>query len=624
MDTIHTQGPKGQSFPFSSPASAPASALSEFAGEGVFLTCALPYANGPLHLGHLLEQIQADIRSRWLRSQGVACLFASADDQHGAPISIRARQEGVSELDWVARSREEHLADSEAFGVRFDHYGGTHSAEGERLARAVFLLARDQGLAVLRPTAVWLEADSGLPLADRHLLGSCPRCGAPSQPADHCERCGVALDAADLVDPVCRESGERAVRAERPHWLLRLSDERLTRAVREAFEQVEISCSALCAQSRRWLDEGPRDLDISREAPCFGFAIPGAQELRFYVWFDALLSYVACARAAAKAAVGAAAAANGESDARLGGEAAARGAAADEAGALAPEDLGPFAPGSGWRVEHFVGKDIAHFHVALWPALLRVLGAKNPSAVHIHGFATANGQKLSKSRGHGARARDWLDAGLPPEALRYHFFCKADASGRDVDLSADEIAARWDADVVGKLANLASRLAPIARAFGPLPAGSGPLEREAGEAVRQAASAAREAFAAHALPRAQQAIAGLWESANAQWAAAAPWALAKRQAEDPRAREALGDALRAAAWSLRGLFALLRPALPELSAKGLAFCDLAPDVAEEQALAAPPQGLVFGAYEPLAVRLPKAELLALFPLPVSPEPAAGA
>lgn len=547
--------------------------------EKEFLTAALPYANGPLHLGHLLELTCADAYARHRRAalarRGGSLLFVCADDQHGAAVALRARREGIAPEALVERLWRERVEELAAFGISLDIHHRTHAPECRELAELAHARLAAAGLLATREREQLYDPVEKCFLADRFVEGDCPRCAAPGQHGDHCAACGASYEARELGRPASRLSGATPTLKTGRSVLFELSREPVGAFCRAfALEGPALSPPSK-AKLAEWLGAPLRDWDISRQEPNFGFPIPGEPGLLFHCWFDAPLGYYGAARAALE---------------KLG-----RG--------------GEFAelldPDSSWRVTHFVGKDIVHFHGLFWPAICRFAGFKLPDEIRSHGFLTSRGRKLAKSEGKAATAADYLASGLDPELLRFYLFSKFDGGSGDVDISAADFRAKIDSELVGKWANLASRLWPFAAGplGGVLPglAEAHPLTGLAAELSPQI----EQAFESWDFARARRLAFSLLEEANRQVENAAPWRLAR---EGGRGAE-LARAVHAGLSAFETATRWLAPAIPRSSARALA-CLNAP--AEVDDPAAPIEaGRRIGAFEPLALRLPPGSAEAL-------------
>jgi methionyl-tRNA synthetase len=497
----------------------------------ILVTSALPYANGHIHLGHLVEYIQTDIFVRFQKLRGNRAIYLCADDTHGTAIMIRAQAEGRSEQDLIAAMREAHLADFAGFHIEFDHYGSTDSPANRRLCGDVWQALRDRGLVVSRPVEQLFDPQAGVFLADRFVRGGCPKCGAADQYGDSCEQCGAAYSPADLVAPKSTLSGATPEVRSAEHLFVTIE------ALHGFLDTWTKSSGAIDTPVANYLAghflcDPLRDWDVSRPAPYFGFEIPDAPGNYWYVWFDAPIGYLAataewCDR-------------HGETiDAWW---------RRDPAGAGAAE------------IHHFIGKDITYFHTLFWPAMLEATGLALPTKVRIHGFLTVDGQKMSKSRGTFLLARTYL-AHLDPAALRYFYASKLSGGIDDIDLNLEEFAAKVNSDLVGKVVNLASRTARwlehtgLAAAY---PDDGGLFARAAADGAEIAA-----AYEACDFARAMRAIMLAADRANAYVDAEQPWKLAKA---GPEAARKLHDVATVALNLFRQLAVYLAPVLPKLAA----------------------------------------------------------
>ncbi len=389
----------------------------------ILVTSALPYANGAIHLGHMLEYIQTDIWARFQRAQGHECYFAWADDAHGTPVMLWARAEGKAPEELIDMMNEQHKGDFRAFGISFDNYSSTHSEYNRELVEHIYRQLDAGGHIDRRDIEQLYDEQEGMFLPDRFIRGTCPKCGAEDQYGDSCESCGSTYSPTDLINPRSAVSGTPPIMKKSEHYFFRLSEfeEQLRQWMASGALQAEIA-----NKLQEWFTDGLRDWDISRDAPYFGFRIPGTEDKYFYVWVDAPVGYLASFR---------------ELCARRG------------------LDFDAWwSPGSEAEVHHFIGKDIVYFHTLFWPAMLMGAGFRTPTAVYAHGFLTVDGAKMSKSRGTFIRARTYLDH-LHPDYLRYYFAAKLGAGTGDIDLNLEDFVQRVNADVVGKVVNIASRCA---------------------------------------------------------------------------------------------------------------------------------------------------------------------
>jgi methionyl-tRNA synthetase len=534
----------------------------------ILVTHALPYANGPLHLGHIIESVQTDIWVRFQKMRGNSCVFCCADDAHGTPIMIRAQQEAVTPEALIAGAALEHRADYDGFLIHFDHYHSTHSDESRRFTRELYEALRDRDFITRRAVNQAYDEQAQMFLPDRYVRGTCPRCRSAEQYGDSCEVCGSTYSPADLIDPVSTVTGTRPVWRQSDHLFFKLGA--FDAMLREYVAGRSLQ-EAVRAKLAEWFEAGLQDWDISRDAPYFGIEVPDAPGKFFYVWFDAPIGYIASFEAWR----------------------AAHGASFDEY----------------WKSEtaselyHFIGKDISYFHTLFWPAVLHGAGLRRPTAVFAHGFLTINGQKMSKSRGTFITARRYLDH-LPPEPLRYYFAAKLSNGIEDIDFNLDDFVARTNSDLVGKLVNVASRCAGfIERGGGRLaPA----LENEG--LYRQFVAAAEPIgalFEAREYAAAIREIMLLADHANRYIDQHKPWTLAKDVA---RAHEVLAIATQGVNL-FRVLMSYLTPVLPRMSEAAAAF--LGTPFKEWSAIGTPLLGSALRPYQPLATRLDTAAVASL-------------
>ena len=496
----------------------------------ILVTSALPYANGHIHLGHLVEYIQTDIFVRFQKLRGHRVIYLCADDTHGTAIMIRAKAEGRSEQDLIAAMREAHLADFTGFQIAFDHYGSTDSPANRKLCGEIWQALRDRGLVVSRDVQQLFDPQAGVFLADRFVRGTCPKCGAADQYGDSCEQCGATYSPADLVNPVSTLSGATPEVRSAEHLFVTI--EKL-HGFLAAWTQSSGALDPRIANylAGHFLGEPLRDWDISRPAPYFGFEIPDAPGHFWYVWFDAPVGYIAstsewCAR-------------HGES-------------LADWWHRGGTNDLPA-------EIHHFIGKDITYFHTLFWPAMLEAAGLVLPTKVRVHGFLTVNGQKMSKSRGTFLMARTYLDH-LDPSALRYYYAAKLSGGIDDIDLNLEEFAAKVNADLVGKVVNLASRTARWLE-----PTGLAATYPDDGGLFAKAAADGAEIAAAYEdcdFARAMRAIMLAADRANAYVDAEQPWKLAKA---GPAAADKLQQVASVALNLFRQIAVYLAPVLPRLA-----------------------------------------------------------
>lgn len=497
----------------------------------ILVTSALPYANGPLHLGHMLEQIQTDIWVRFQQSQGNECYYICADDAHGTAIMLKAQALGITPEQLIEQVREQHERDSRGFLVNFDHFYSTHSNENRYWSERIYGALRDSGQIVKRNIVQAFDPEKGLFLADRFIKGTCPKCKTSDQYGDNCESCGATYTPNDLIDPVSALSGAKPVQKESEHYFLDLaqSSELLTDWINSGRLQSQVA-----NKLREWLDAGLQGWDISRDAPYFGFEIPDAPGKYFYVWLDAPIGYIA---------------------------------SFDNFSKQNNLDFESFwFDGKATELYHFIGKDIINFHGLFWPAMLNAAGLRAPSAIYAHGFLTVNGTKMSKSRGTFINASNYLSH-LSPEYLRYYFAAKLGPSVDDIDLNLEDFVQRVNSDVVGKIVNIASRCAGfLKKRFDNTLA----AEQEAPELLSDLLDA-RRSIAAHFegrdYNRAIREVIALADKVNQFIDEKQPWVLAKDEANNAQVHRVCSDGVQA----FRILVSYLAPVLPEMAAKSENF-----------------------------------------------------
>ncbi|HAN57088.1 MAG TPA: methionine--tRNA ligase, partial [Betaproteobacteria bacterium] len=503
----------------------------------ILVTSALPYANGAIHLGHLVEYIQTDIWVRFQKMHGHECYYVCADDTHGTPIMLRAEKEGITPEQLIARVHGEHLRDFTGFHVGFDSYHSTNSEENRELSGAVYLKLRNAGLIEQKTIEQYYDPVREMFLPDRFIKGQCPKCGAQDQYGDGCEVCGATYTPTDLVNPVSAGSGSTPVRRESEHYFFKLGD-------CETFLRDWTRSGALQNEAANKLDEwftaGLQNWDISRDAPYFGFEIPDAPGKYFYVWLDAPIGYMASFKKLA--------ADNGlDFDAW-------------------------WKNGADTELYHFIGKDILYFHALFWPAMLKSAGYRAPSGVFAHGFLTVNGAKMSKSRGTFITAESYLASGMNPEWLRYYYAAKINGSMEDLDLNLTDFIARVNSDLVGKYVNIASRTAGfISKRFDGKLAASLPTSELLIE-VQHAAHFISECYEAREYGKALREIMRLTDLANQYVNDNKPWELAKQ----PDAETLMHEICSVSVNLFRLLTLYLKPVLPKLATEVEAFLNIAP------------------------------------------------
>ncbi|MDP1697709.1 MAG: methionine--tRNA ligase [Xanthomonadaceae bacterium] len=547
------------------------------------LTCALPYANGPLHLGHLVGYIQADIWARARRMRGGTVHFVCADDAHGTPIMLAAEKAGVAAEDFIRAMQEGHERDFTDFGVRFDFYHSTHSDENRELAELIYTRLRDGShgpKAIARRSIQQLfDPERGMFLPDRYVKGECPHCGSADQYGDNCEVCGKAYAPTDLKNPRSVVSGAVPELRDSEHYFFELGK---FEAFLRGWLAGDAAHPAVKAKLGEWLEGGLRDWDISRDAPYFGFPIPDAPGKYFYVWLDAPIGYLASFKALCD-----------------GPTAAAQG--------LSPASFDEFLHGepNATELHHFLGKDIINFHGLFWPAMLHGAGFRAPTALHVNGYLTVNGAKMSKSRGTFVMARTYLASGLDPEALRYYFAVKTGAGVVDLDLNLEDFVARVNSDLVGKFVNIASRCAGfIGKHFNGTLANALPepamYARFVEGAYEVAACYARDEFG-----QAMRQVMALADEANRYIDEHKPWVIAKQPDSDAQLQAVCTQGLNL----FRVLAAALKPVLPRTAERAEHFLN-AP-VPHWDAIATPLLGHRINAFEPLLTRIDPKHIAAM-------------
>jgi methionyl-tRNA synthetase len=554
----------------------------------LFVTTALPYANGPFHIGHIMEYIQADIWVRFQRMQGHEVIFAGADDAHGAPIMLAAEKAGKSPEEFVAaiaRGRRKYL---DGFDIEYDNWHSTHSPENTALSQDIFRRLKQKGLVYTRPVEQYFDPVKGMYLADRYLKGECPSCGAKDQYGDACENCSTVYSATALKNPYSTLSGARPELRASEHYFFKLSDPACVAFLREWLQVPGRLQPQVLNKAWEWLDgEGDKalgDWDISRDPPYFGIRVPDiSAEKYLYVWLDAPVGYLAS----------------------LKNYCAARGLDFEKT-LNECEQI------------HFIGKDIIYFHTLFWPAMLKFAGApyKVPDHVYVHGFIQVSGEKMSKSRGTGIDPLRYLDLGMNPEWLRYYIAAKLNAAVEDIDFIPEDFVARVNSDLVGKYINIASRAAGfLSRRFGgrPAPRIASPLL----ERVRVAAPEIARWYEAREFGKALRRTMELADEVNAFVDAEKPWDLAKAPDKGARLHEVCSVSLEA----FRMLTLYLKPVLPRLAARAEQFlglpaqswADVARPLSAERAI---------GAYQHLMTRVEEKQLDALFNLESVPQASA--
>lgn len=506
----------------------------------ILATSALPYANGSIHLGHLLEYIQTDIWVRYQRLIGNEIYYVCADDTHGTPVMLRAEKEGITPKNLVEEVHKEHTSDFKDFNISFDNFYSTNSRENKTLSEEVFRSLEENNKIIVKEIEQFFDNKKSMFLPDRFIKGTCPKCSAKEQYGDSCEVCGATYNPTDLIDAYSVLSGEKPVRKKTDHYFFKLSEceEFLKEWMHSGPLQKEAS-----NKLQEWFNAGLNDWDISRDAPYFGFEIPGAPGKYFYVWLDAPIGYMASFKNYA------------------------------EDKALSFDEF--------WKKEsktelvHFIGKDILYFHALFWPATLHYSGYRLPSNIFAHGFLTVNGQKMSKSRGTFITARSYLDCLKNPEYLRYYYFSKLNESMEDIDLNLDDFIVKVNSDLVGKLVNIPSRTSGFITKFFDnklMPSKSFNTE-EAKKLLNKTLCIKDEVmqfFEERQFSKASRLIISHIENVNEYINSKEPWILAKDQKNNCASSE-LHEICSVALLSFRSLCIYLSPILPELTSKVASF-----------------------------------------------------
>ena len=502
----------------------------------ILVTSALPYANGSIHLGHLVEYIQTDIWVRFQKMQGHTVHYVCADDTHGTPIMLRAEKEGITPETLIGNVHKEHSADFSEFLVGFDNYYSTNAPENKALSQGIYRRLKAAGKIATKTIEQFYDPVKNMFLPDRFIKGECPKCHAKDQYGDSCEVCGATYNPTELINAYSAVSGAAPVRKETEHYFFKLSE-------CEGFLKNWTRSGTLQGEAANkmgeWFENGLNDWDISRDAPYFGFEIPDAPGKYFYVWLDAPIGYMAsfknlCAN---------------------------KGLDFDEY----------WNKDSSTELYHFIGKDILYFHALFWPATLEFSDYRTPTQIFAHGFLTVNGEKMSKSRGTFITARSYLDHIKNPEYLRYYYAAKLNSTMEDIDLNLEDFVARVNSDLVGKYINIASRTAGFInkRFDGKLmPSAGNPVIAE----IKAAAQLLAESYAEREYSKALREIMRLADLANGFVADKAPWVLAKQEGQDALLQEVCSDALE----MFRLLTLYLKPVLPKLAYEIEQFLNIAP------------------------------------------------
>jgi len=553
----------------------------------LFVTTALPYANGPFHIGHIMEYIQADIWVRFQRMQGHEAHFIGADDAHGAPIMLAAEKAGKSPEEFIAeiaRGRKRYL---DGFHIEFDNWHSTHSKENTELSQDIYRKLKKAGLIYSKKIEQFFDPVKGMFLADRYIKGECPVCGTKDQYGDACENCSSVYSPTQLINPYSTLSGAKPELRSSDHLFFKLSDERCVGFLREWLEVPGRLQSQVVNKAWEWLDaEGDKalgDWDISRDAPYFGIPIPDFPGKYFYVWLDAPIGYLASMENYC------------------------------ERKGLSFADFAR--PDAKVEMIHFIGKDIIYFHTLFWPAMLEFSGYKTPDQVNVHGFITVSGDKMSKSRGTGIDPLRYLDLGMNPEWLRYYIAAKLNANVEDLDFNPDDFLARVNSDLVGKYINIASRASKfINERFGGKLSGVGVESREGMHTVletcRRKAPELAKLYNNRDYGKALREIMALADTANEWFDEKRPWEIAKRTSKE--ADWELQSVCSTALNLFRLLTIYLAPVLPRIASDAATFLNIKPKLSWLDATNSLSDGHRISSYTHLVTRVEEKQLDALF------------
>ena len=511
----------------------------------ILVTSALPYANGSIHLGHMVEHIQTDVWVRFQKLRGHECYYCCADDTHGTPVMLAAQKQGIAPEDMIAKVREEHLADFTGFGIGYDNYYSTHSPENKQFSQDIYRALKANGKIESRVIEQLFDPEKQMFLPDRFVKGECPKCHAHDQYGDNCEVCGTTYSPTELINPYSAVSGAKPELRESEHFFFKLGEcadflKAWTSGNNPHDGKPHLQAEAL-NKMKEWLGEGEEttlsDWDISRDAPYFGFEIPDAPGKYFYVWLDAPVGYMASFKNLC-----------------------------DRIGINFDEY---FKADSQTEMYHFIGKDILYFHALFWPAMLHFSGHRAPTGVYAHGFLTVDGQKMSKSRGTFITAKSYLEQGLNPEWMRYYIAAKLNSKIEDIDLNLQDFISRVNSDLVGKYVNIAARASGfIAKRF------EGRLKDVADSALLAKLTAQSEAIAecyeSREYAKALRDIMALADIVNEYVDANKPWELAKQEGQDTRLHEVCSELINA----FTMLTAYLAPVLPKVAENAAKFLNL--------------------------------------------------
>jgi len=547
----------------------------------ILVTSALPYANGSIHLGHMVEHIQTDVWVRFQKLRGHECYYCCADDTHGTPVMLAAQKQGIAPEDMIAKVREEHLADFTGFNIGYDNYYSTHSPENKQFSQDIYRALKANGKIESRVIEQLFDPEKQMFLPDRFVKGECPKCHAADQYGDNCEVCGTTYSPTELIKPYSAVSGATPVLKESEHFFFKLGEcsdylkqwTSGSTTLSDGRVQPHLQPEAL-NKMNEWLGKDGEtalsDWDISRDAPYFGFEIPGAPGKYFYVWLDAPVGYMASFKNLCS---------------RIG---------------IEFDDY--FRADSDTEMYHFIGKDILYFHALFWPAMLHFSGHRAPTGVFAHGFLTVDGQKMSKSRGTFITAKSYLEQNLNPEWMRYYIAAKLNSKIEDIDLNLQDFISRVNSDLVGKYVNIAARASGfIAKRF------EGSLKDVSGSALLKKLAAESETIAAayeeREYARALRDIMALADVVNEYTDANKPWELAKQEGQEARLHQVCSELINAFAV----LSVYLAPVLPRVAEQAAAFLNL-PALSWDMAAQTLPAGHAINKYEHLMQRVEQTQV----------------
>jgi methionyl-tRNA synthetase len=542
--------------------------MHESAPRDILVTSALPYANGPLHLGHMLEMVQTDIWVRFQKSRGHNCTYVCADDAHGTAIMLTAEALGITPEQQIAGMKAEHERDAAGFAIGFDNFYSTHSAENQSWSEEIYKRLEANDHIASRSITQAFDPEKQLFLADRFIKGTCPRCKTEDQYGDNCEACGATYSPADLIDPVSAISGATPVDKDSVHYFFKLPE--FTEMLKSWIDSGTLQ-PQIANKLREWTDAGLQEWDISRDAPYFGFEIPGAPGKFFYVWLDAPIGYMASFQ--------------------------------DYCGRSGLNFDDYWLAGATTELYHFIGKDIINFHGLFWPAMLHSAGLRTPTAIYVHGFLTVNGTKMSKSRGTFINASTYLEH-LDAEYLRYYFAAKLSAAVDDIDLSMDDFIQRVNSDVVGKVVNIASRCAGFLRKGFDNQLTASTAEPELLQDFFDAGEGIAELYEQREFNKAIREIIGLADRANQYIDEKKPWVLAKEDGQEWQVHAVCSVGINL----FRVLLTYLKPVLPTMAENAEAFLNCSLDWT---ALGEPLLSHKINKFKPLMTRIEGTQVAAM-------------